>query len=72
MSSGTGWRMISLKKSSPRRILLSQSIGSSGRLGSHQNSPRSAMGAEAKVVFEAAGVGFENGSVSIRKDDNDE
>ena len=25
-----------------------------------------------KVVFEAAGVGFENGSVSIRKDDNDE
>ena len=32
MSIGTGWRMISLKKSSPRRILLCHSIGSSRRL----------------------------------------
>ena len=42
MSSGTGWLMISLKKSSPSRILLSHSTRSLGRFGSHQNSPRSA------------------------------
>ena len=39
---GTGWRMISLKKSSSSRILLSHNVRSSGRLGFHQNSMRSA------------------------------
>ena len=33
MSSGTGWRMISLKKSWPNSMVLSHSTGSSGRRG---------------------------------------
>ena len=41
MLSGTGWLMISLKKSSPSRILLSHNTRSLGRFGSHQKSPRS-------------------------------
>ena len=40
MSNGMGWRMISLNKSSPNRILLSHNTGSSGRLGFHHNSVR--------------------------------
>ena len=35
MSIGIGQAMISLKKSSPSRIVLSQSTGSFGRFGSH-------------------------------------
>ena len=40
MSSGTGWLMISLKKSSLSSILLSHSIGWSGLRSFHQNSVR--------------------------------
>ena len=42
MSIGMGCRMISLKKFSPRRILLSQSERSFGLRSFHQNSVRSA------------------------------
>ena len=40
MSSGTGLRVISVKKSSLSSILLSHSVRSSGRFGFHQNSVR--------------------------------
>ena len=43
MSSGTGWLMISLKKSSLSSILLSQSEGWSGLRSFHQNSVRRAI-----------------------------
>ena len=42
LSSGTEWRMISWNNFSPSSILLFHSESSSGRLGVHQNSPRSA------------------------------
>ena len=45
MSRGTGWFMISLKKSSLSSILLSHSARASGRLGFHQNSVRRAISA---------------------------
>ena len=51
MSSGTGQLMISLKKSSPRRILLIHSERSSGCLGSHQNSVRSATNDETLALL---------------------
>ena len=42
MSSGTGWRMISLKNFSPNSILLSHSEGTLGLRSFHQNSCLSA------------------------------
>ena len=44
MSIGIGQAMISLKKSSPSRIVLSQSTGSFGRFGSHHRSVPLAIG----------------------------
>ena len=45
MSSGTGWRMISLKKSCPSSTLLSHNERASGWLSLHQNSVARAIGA---------------------------